>query len=335
VYEHNTDIKHVVVADVLKPTTCYDWFYGCSNLETVDLTKLNTSKVTEMTSMFADCSSLTTILVGTDWSTTNVTESTDMFAGCTSLIGDAGTRYISTTTNADYARVDKPASTPAAPGYLTTGNYKIFYDLDADDGEDKLETYTGAVTSFLNEKVTLITPIKDGYTFSGWTGTSITGLTTPTKEVTIAANAVGNRIYTAHWTANEYSLNLPEGWEAYDESDNKITTATIGQKVFVKYKSTGGKTPKNVKVFPMPKSISITTTSPQTLAVGKRLQLEWSILPKDDVLPEDLKVTWESSEVSVATVSSDGIVTAVDTGTATITAETVNGKTATITINVE
>ncbi len=302
-------------------------FSGCEGLTVLDLSSFATKDALMTNQMFESCKNLTTIKVSASWDNEKITGTSEkMFDGCTALIGNSGKTVD--------AVIDATCAHAGTNGYLTTGDYKIFYN-GIDDDATTLDTYTGAVSSFLDEKVTLKTPTKDGYTFSGWTGTSITGLTTPTKEVTIAANAAGNRIYTAHWTANEYSLNLPEGWEAYDESNNKITTATIGQKVFVKYKSTGGKTPKNVKVFPMPKSISITTTSPQTLAVGKRLQLEWSILPKDDVLPEDLKVTWESSEVSVATVSSDGIVTAVDTGTATITAETVNGKTATIIINVE
>lgn len=47
------------------------------------------------------------------------------------------------------------------------------------------------------------------------------------------------------------------------------------------------------------------------------------------------KVTWTSSDTSVATVSASGIVTAVKVGSATITATSANGKTATAKVTVE
>ena len=38
-------------------------FYGCSSLTSIDVTKFNTQKVTNMSNMFNGCSSLTSILV--------------------------------------------------------------------------------------------------------------------------------------------------------------------------------------------------------------------------------------------------------------------------------
>ena len=47
-----------------------------------------------------------------------------------------------------------------------------------------------------SDAITLTNPTRDGYVFAGWTGT---GLTEPTKTVTIPAGSTGNRTYTATW----------------------------------------------------------------------------------------------------------------------------------------
>lgn len=80
---------------------------------------------------------------------------------------------------------------------------------------------------------------------------------------------------------------------------------------------------------------SVTITPPQSTAlqIGQSLQLEAVVAP--DTLT-DHRVTWSSSESSVASVNADGLVTAAGTGTVTITAASVKDptKTATITLSV-
>ncbi len=61
-------------------------FYGFQNLQTVEnLGILDTSNVTNMASMFADCPKLTTMDLS-HFNTSNVTEMTKMFFGCSSLV---------------------------------------------------------------------------------------------------------------------------------------------------------------------------------------------------------------------------------------------------------
>ena len=149
--------------------------------------------------MFSECKNLTTILVGSNWKQENILSSANsqnMFVNCNSLIGNDGTR-IGTS-------IDKTNAHAGEGGYLTTDSYKIFYDLDADDGAENLVIYNGAITSFPGgSEVTLVNPTKKGYAFGYWTGTPITGLVngTTASTVTIAESEVGNRIYTAHWFA--------------------------------------------------------------------------------------------------------------------------------------
>lgn len=86
--DHKEDIKKVVFdgsfAEV-KPTSCYQWFAGCTNLATIEGFKnLKTDEVTTMASMFQDCKGLTTLDAKT-LNTQKVTDMKDMFAGCSSL----------------------------------------------------------------------------------------------------------------------------------------------------------------------------------------------------------------------------------------------------------
>ena len=70
------------------------------------------------------------------------------------------------------------------------------------------------------------------------------------------------------------------------------------------------------------RSVSVSPSS-LTLDQGEQDTLRVSIYPSDATFPE---VEWTSSDPDVATVSSDGTVTAVGEGTATITAATSNGE---------
>ena len=128
-----------------RPTSCYYWFTGCSNLTTIegieylntekvtdmicmffhcssltslDLSNFNTANVTDMGYMFNGCSALTTIFVSDKFVTDLVTKSTDMFSDCKNLIG--AIKYDgSKTNNKDYANYETGYFTPKGgfPGY--------------------------------------------------------------------------------------------------------------------------------------------------------------------------------------------------------------------------
>ena len=67
-----------------RPTSCYSWFRGCSNLKIEGIEYLNTENVTNMGCMFNDCSSLTTLDVS-NFDTKNVTNMNKMFCECYEL----------------------------------------------------------------------------------------------------------------------------------------------------------------------------------------------------------------------------------------------------------
>ena len=81
--------------------------------------------------------------------------------------------------------------------------YTISYDLA---GGALADGVTNAVSYTIeSDAITLNNPIREGYTFAGWTGTD---LTEATMEVVIAKGSIGDRSYTATWTVNFYTLKF-------------------------------------------------------------------------------------------------------------------------------
>ena len=79
-------------------------------------------------------------------------------------------------------------------------NYSITYNLDGG-------SISGQPTSYTVESPTLNIPrpTKTGYTFLGWTGSNGN---TNQLDVNITHGSTGNKTYTAHWTANQYTLSF-------------------------------------------------------------------------------------------------------------------------------
>ncbi len=86
--ENRSDVKKVVFDESFKevrPTSCFEWFYGCSSLTTIEgIENLNTSEVTDMSSMFYSCSSLTSVDLSS-LNTSNVKSMHYMFSACSAL----------------------------------------------------------------------------------------------------------------------------------------------------------------------------------------------------------------------------------------------------------
>ena len=85
---HKADVERVAIDQAFKcvyPTSCHSWFDGMAKLSSFDgMSRLNTSKATDVSRMFAGCSSLTQIDF-TSFNTANVTDMSSMFEGCTAI----------------------------------------------------------------------------------------------------------------------------------------------------------------------------------------------------------------------------------------------------------
>ena len=112
-----TSITNLEYLNTSEVTNMSQMFADCTMLTSLDVSSFNTENVTNMKMMFYECINLTTIYVSSNnWSVANVTESTNMFGACPSLVGGMGTVYTGNFEGADYAHID---GGPSNPGYLT------------------------------------------------------------------------------------------------------------------------------------------------------------------------------------------------------------------------
>ena len=144
-YMDNPNVKHIVAAEgSILPENCDSLFasysghwknvtsidlskadssnvtnmsnmFNASNVLSIDISGFDTSKVTDMIRMFCFCDKLQQIKAGEKWTTENVTDSQSMFYNCYALVGKNGTTFDNNHTDAEYARLD----TAETPGYFT------------------------------------------------------------------------------------------------------------------------------------------------------------------------------------------------------------------------
>ena len=91
--------------------------------------------------------------------------------------------------------ITMPAEDLTITAQWTVNQYTITYDLDGGTAEGNPDTYTVETDAF-----TLKNPTRPGYTFTGWSGTGLTGENNLT--VAILKGSTGDRSYTAHWRYN-------------------------------------------------------------------------------------------------------------------------------------
>lgn len=88
--------------------------------------------------------------------------------------------------------------------HWTPITYDITYDLAGGTlpaGKTNPAAYQIGSAAF-----TLNNPERTGYTFTGWSGTGLTG--SANKTVTVAKGSMGERTYTANWKVNTYTVTL-------------------------------------------------------------------------------------------------------------------------------
>ena len=79
-------------------------------------------------------------------------------------------------------------------------NYDITYNLDGGTATNP------ATYNVESDAITLNNPLKTGYTFTGWSGTGLTGENN--MAVTIAKGSTDDRAYTAHFSQNNYTVKF-------------------------------------------------------------------------------------------------------------------------------
>ena len=101
--------------------------------------------------------------------------------------------------------------------------YTISYNMNS--GTNHMSNPVGYNVE--TDTITLLNPSRDGYTFTGWTGN---GTATPTVNLTLPKGSIGNKTFTANWTAKKYNviydLNKPANaatYPTFKEVDDQAT----------------------------------------------------------------------------------------------------------------
>ena len=83
---NNTDIiTSVEIRGSIAPTTMRNWFNGCKNLETADLSSIDASKLTNIRQLFGNCKSLKSVIFPANMSAAPLEQMSAVFYGCENL----------------------------------------------------------------------------------------------------------------------------------------------------------------------------------------------------------------------------------------------------------
>lgn len=129
------------------------------------------------------------------------------------------------------------------------------------------------------------------------------------------------------WTSSDNTVATVSGGKVTAKGEG-TTTITATTKNGLKATATVKVEAKGVKVDAVTLNKSL-----ESLDAGQTLQLIATITPAN-ADPKYAALTWKSSDAKIASVDQSGLVTAVKKGTATITAETASGKSATMEVTV-
>ena len=100
-------------------------------------------------------------------------------------------------------------------------NYSISYDLQGGTNSSSNPSNYNVESS----NITLATPTRSGYTFTGWTGSNGT---TAQTSVSIASGSTGDKSYTANWSKAMSALTITLSPTSYDyDGTAKTPTVTV------------------------------------------------------------------------------------------------------------
>ena len=222
-------------------------FSNLASVSSIDVSSFDTRNVINISNMFSNDTDLKTIYATTKFQVSDEATDTDMFANSTNIVGGAGTTWVSSKIDGEYARIDKGV---IRPGYFQGQVY--FAHLLANGGkfigdkDEKLVTIVADESTNKFEK-----PTRDGYNFenyyvndvvidSTWTyinakTTDVEARWTP-KEYRVyyyANGGVGSMAYhtmtfgsdiASQIKANEFTK---EGYEFTEWSYNGLTNSVI------------------------------------------------------------------------------------------------------------
>ena len=144
-----------------KVTDMYSMFYNCSSLTSLDVTHFNTANVTNMSFMFASCGALTTIYVSDKFVTDKVTKGSNMFNNCKNLKGFISSKTGHTCANYKTGYFTKLVGKSGDEKIGAAGETLTADNLVLDDDKDFV-----AYEPFAAKAASYSRPVKEGTTWA-------------------------------------------------------------------------------------------------------------------------------------------------------------------------
>ena len=144
-----------------KVTDMYSMFYNCSSLTSLDVTHFNTANVTNMSFMFASCGALTTIYVSDKFVTDKVTKGSNMFNNCKNLKGFISSKTGHTCANYKTGYFTKLVGKNGDEKIGAAGETLTADNLVLDDDKDFV-----AYEPFAAKAASYSRPVKEGTTWA-------------------------------------------------------------------------------------------------------------------------------------------------------------------------
>lgn len=236
-----------------------------------------------------------------------------------------------------YAQTIARAGTTPITLKITSGESSLkSYGLEFNNGTISGTPTKAGTISFNVEASNVVTPPNAVKTFSITIAGVVTAVTLNPSTVTIEAgeSLTPTPMFTPSNAANKnLTWSSDNTTIATVDSTGKITAKAAG-KANITATTDNGKSAKCAVTVVITGGVTGVTlnTSATTIAVGNSTTLTATVSPSN---AKDKNVSWSSSDSSVAGVDSNGKVTGVKAGTATITVTTANGgKTAKCTVTV-
>lgn len=161
----------------------------------------------------------------------------------------------------------------------------------------------------------------------------VTSLGLPGTENVICGNTLTLTPTILPSNANNQTLTWTTGNSAIATVANGVVTAKKPGKVSITAKTTDGSNlSASCKVTVLRLVDGITITGPNRIAAGENASLQATITPVD---ASNKSVAWSSSDPSIATVDSKGVVLGTGKGSATITATAKDGSNVSATYNIQ
>ena len=144
-----------------KATDMSSMFYNCSSLTSLDVTHFNTANVTNMSFMFASCGALTTIYVSDKFVTDKVTKGSNMFNNCKNLKGFISSKTGHTCANYKTGYFTKLVGKNGDEKIGAAGETLTADNLVLDDDKDFV-----AYEPFAAKAASYSRPVKEGTTWA-------------------------------------------------------------------------------------------------------------------------------------------------------------------------